>query len=440
MVAMDIYDILSESIMLLCMILFYHYIYMEPGFSGKRSLYLFSGSYLAVILGLKLIPDRPEWADFLCPVVFFCLYVLLIRKKKRIRGMFLFLPISGYLFMIVAASTAFYVVFTGAKSSEGFTYAMDAVFCLVLLVFWRKGGRFRRRIKGEQGYRSLSRGERWLLNLGGIFIFVMAVIMIGIMENVQGYEIDSGWRILFLMTGSISIALLAVVMIAFVMQGSRKEYYQRESELRERYLKTELEHFKAYRQAQQEVRRIRHDMKNHYAVLSVLAEEEKNAEIRAYLAQLGEEVARSEVGIQCGNDIADAIVNEKNRRAKEQGTVVEVEGRLPQDCGIDMLDICTIFSNALDNALEYLEGAQLPEKWIQIKMSGQGNMWLFQFENPVESKVVIQPTGTTGKADGGWHGFGVMNMERTAEKYMGHIRREIKEGVYCLEAVLFTTK
>ena len=152
---------------------------------------------------------------------------------------------------MVAASTAFYVVFTGAKSSEGFTYAMDAVFCLVLLVFWRKGGRFRRRIKGEQGYRSLSRGERWLLNLGGIFIFVMAVIMIGIMENVQGYEIDSGWRILFLMTGSISIALLAVVMIAFVMQGSRKEYYQRESELRERYLKTELEHFKAYRQAQQ---------------------------------------------------------------------------------------------------------------------------------------------------------------------------------------------
>ena len=146
------------------------------------------------------------------------------------------------------------------------------------------------------------------------------------------------------------------------------------------------------------MRRIRHDMKNHYAVLSVLAEEEKNAEIRAYLAQLGEEVARSEVGIQCGNDIADAIVNEKNRRAKEQGTVVEVEGRLPQDCGIDMLDICTIFSNALDNALEYLEGAQLPEKWIQIKMSGQGNMWLFQFENPVESKEVIQPTGTTGKA------------------------------------------
>lgn len=132
-------------------------------------------------------------------------------------------------------------------------------------------------------------------------------------------------------------------MIAFVMQGSKKEYYQREAQLTERYLNAELEHFKAYRQAQQEVRRVRHDMKNHYAVLSVLAGEGKNNEIRDYLAQLGEELARSEVGIQCGNDIADAILNEKNRRAGELGAVMEVEGRLPQDCGVEMLDICTIF-------------------------------------------------------------------------------------------------
>ena len=126
---------------------------------------------------------------------------------------------------------------------------------------------------------------------------------------------------------------------------------------------------------------------------------------------------------------------------------MEVEGRLPQDCGIEMLDICTIFSNALDNALEYLEGARLEEKWIRIKISGQGNMWLFRFENPVKEDARILPSGATGKGcgttgedDAGWHGFGTMNMERTAEKYMGHIKREIKDGVFILEAVLFTTK
>lgn len=94
-------------------------------------------------------------------------------------------------------------------------------------------------------------------------------------------------------------------------------------------------------------------------------------------------------------------------------------------------------------------------------------MWLFRFENPVKEDARILPSGATGKGcasdgagesrvsgrtgkeyvsgttgedDAGWHGFGTMNMERTAEKYMGHIKREIKEGVFILEAVLFTTK
>lgn len=444
-----IYEMFGEGIMLLSMILCYHYIYMEPGFVRRRSTYIFAGSFLAVLFGLKLVPDRPEAAEFLCPLVFFCLYVFFTRKKRRLRGMFLFLPISGYLFMLVAASTSLYCVFTGAKSSEGFTYAMDAAICLALLVFWRRGRRFRKRAKSQREYRRLSRGERWLLNLGGIFVLFMAVVLIGVMENMSGYELDDGWRILFLMTGSISIALLAVAVIAFVMQGSKKEYYQREAKLTERYLNAELEHFKAYRQAQKEVRRVRHDMKNHYAVLSVLAGEGKNEEIRDYLTQLGEEMARSEVGIQCGNDIADAILNEKDRRARELGVVMEVEGRLSQDCGVDMLDICTIFSNALDNALEYLEQTALTKRWIRVKIAGQGNMWLFRFENPVQGDAKVLPAGITGKHstsviagndDAGWHGFGIMNMERAAEKYMGRIERNISEGVFALEVVLFTTK
>lgn len=461
----DIYEVCSGGMMLLLMILVYRYIYMEPGLVSRRNNGLFAVGFLLAAFGVKLFLRRTEPAEILIPLVFFCLYVLLTRRKRRIRGMFLLLPISGYLFMLVAASTSFYCVITGVDHSDGlFTYAMDMVCCLALLVFWLRGGRFRRRADSEQEYRRLDRGERWLLNLGGLFLFVMAVILIAVAENMEGYALDGGWRVMFLLTGSISISLLAVAVIAFVMQGSRKEYYQREAKLTEKYLRAELEHFKAYREAQREVRRVRHDMKNHYAVLSVLADEGKYAELREYLAQLGEELARSDVGIRCGNDIADAILNEKNARAEKSGAVIEVEGRLPQDCGIDVLDICTIFSNALDNALEYLEGAQPAEKWIRIRISGQGNMWLFQFENPVMEDAKILPVGKTGKDrmagadrtfrkkgsehtagavrqnDDGWHGFGIMNMERTAEKYAGNLSREIKEGVYSLEVVLFTTK
>lgn len=62
---MDIYEMFSGSVMLLSMILCYHYIYMEPGFARKRSTYLFGGSVLVFLIGFRLVPGRPEAAEVL---------------------------------------------------------------------------------------------------------------------------------------------------------------------------------------------------------------------------------------------------------------------------------------------------------------------------------------------------------------------------------------
>ena len=108
----DIYEVCSGGMMLLLMILVYRYIYMEPGLVSRRNNGLFAGGFLLTAFGVKLFLRRTEPAEILIPLVFFCLYVLLTRRKRRIRGMFLLLPISGYLFMLVAASTSFYCVIT----------------------------------------------------------------------------------------------------------------------------------------------------------------------------------------------------------------------------------------------------------------------------------------------------------------------------------------
>lgn len=439
---MDLYMAVSECVVLLCMILFYQYIYMEDGFTHKRSRYLFAGSFLVTLLCILLIPGIPEDAEMFSSFVFFCLYVLLTRKKRRLLGVFLVLPISGFLFMMVAASLSFYYVCTGGKASGYFSFLMDAVFCSALFFFWNRTRRLRQQMQEEKAFRKLERGERWLLNIGGSFIFVIAVVLIGILENVDGYDIDKGWRILFLMTGSISIALLTTVIIALVMQGGKKKYYQYTVGLQERYMQAEMEHFEAYRQSQEEVRRIRHDMKNHYMVICSLAEEGKNDALCSYLAQLGEVLSATDRELHCGNAIGDAILNEKNQRARRQNIRIEVDGRLPANCSIAMLDICTLFSNALDNALEYLEQSSLAERWIHVMIRGQGELCLLRFENPTEKEMELLPLGSTGKQEQEWHGFGLMNMERTVQKYGGRLERYLKEKeqLYCLEMTLFTTK
>ncbi len=54
-------------------------------------------------------------------------------------------------------------------------------------------------------------------------------------------------------------------------------------------------------------------------------------------------------------------------------------------------DICTIFANALDNALEYLENSGLANPWIHIGIQNQGNLLCLVFE--ILSQIHCSPCG-----------------------------------------------
>ena len=56
----DIYEVCSEGMMLLLMILVYRYIYMEPGFASRRNNGLFTGGFLLAAFGVKLFFHRTE--------------------------------------------------------------------------------------------------------------------------------------------------------------------------------------------------------------------------------------------------------------------------------------------------------------------------------------------------------------------------------------------
>lgn len=437
-----IYDAISNLILWISMVLIYHYIYWEKGFEKEKSFYLYTAFCVVLMIAVVMIPKVPEEISTFLSFFCFAVYIFLVRKEKRVRGMLLVIPISGFLCTIVSCTTAVYYIWAGRVNQE-YLHGMDFCFFLLLLLFWRskKMRQWRQKMHREQEFRRLSRGERFLLNFGGVFLFVVSIIMIDLMERYQKNEISESSLLLF--AGSICTALLLVAMLAVVIQGNKKEYFQYMAMLNETYLQTELEHFEWYRQTQKEVRRIRHDMKNHYAVLYRLAEEKKYEELQKYLEQIGEEFSKMDAELHCGNDIGDAILNEKNQKAKEKGISLQLEGQFTKKMKMKPIDLCILLSNALDNAIEYLEQAQVSEKWIRVELRGQGEMWLLRFENPVEAGKTISPLGATEKSDRQNHGFGTINMERTVQKYGGSIKREIlknKESVYCLEMIVFTTK
>ena len=127
---------------------------------------------------------------------------------------------------------------------------------------------------------------------------------------------------------------------------------------------------------------MRHDMRNHLLCLRELAENGKTEQIKEYLGELSGALRETEQTVYSGNEIADAIINEKEVLARAGGVRISLEGRLPEEITIKATDLCTIFANALDNALEAVK--DLEEKWIDIRIRQQGRMLFITFRNPTE--------------------------------------------------------
>lgn len=427
----------------LTLILFARYIYLEKGFPSSKSRHFFWGItvFISLLYGiLENVLDISEDFVILVVMILFFSYISLARDTKRIRGFFLLFPILGFIFSIFL----FFVLvplLTGHYDLETeFTWypLTDLFIWFLLLLFYFAGKKWRKQQSEINSKRSLSLWEKGLLNCSGLFLLVLVVMLFSFRDIFTNQEEG----LTFLLIGSISVLLLDLSILFLVLQGNQKRYYEQKAIENEYYLQAELRYFQARQKDQEAVRRIRHDMKNHLFCIQELLTRGEEKELASYLEELNTRLSKSSGEISLGNEIADAICWEKARLASEKNIQVTADGRFPSDAEIQLADICIIFANALDNALEFLEDSGLSHPWIHIGIQNQGNLLCLIFENPVTDSVSLPVEGKTSKNHLQHQGLGLSNIREAAERYQGTLQTEIltqnKEKIFCLEILLHT--
>ena len=165
----------------------------------------------------------------------------------------------------------------------------------------------------------------------------------------------------------------------------------------------------------------RHDVKNHLSVLDGLLKGGKLRESREYLKKLETVSEALSFPYQTGNPVVDILLGEKLGLAKE--IAAEVSLVLPQPCGIDSFDLCVLFANALDNAINACR-AGTGAKAIRISGKQQGDFYMLTFENTCSGEP-LPPAGT-----------GLSNIKAVAEKYRGAMLTEKNGRQYYLSVLL----
>lgn len=161
-----------------------------------------------------------------------------------------------------------------------------------------------------------------------------------------------------------------------------------------------------------------HDMK--HQIQLVRGESNENRR-NLYLNQMEEEIKKYEARYRTGNPALDTVITGKSLYCLHHDITLTfvADGKLLDF--MDVMDLCAITGNALDNAIEYEEKvADARKRLIHMSVSEQKGFVLLKVENYCDDHLVFKnDLPVTTKGDLNFHGYGLKSIRYVAEKYGG---------------------
>lgn len=224
-----------------------------------------------------------------------------------------------------------------------------------------------------------------------------------------------------------SLAALAVngVSLYGIFKSAQKK--QKEEELKfyrneNKIMKSNLE---SYIKADSEVRRMRHDYENMVLTTINLLEHHKSDTVIEHYSKLLNDFKKTEIlKIGVKNIYIKAIIQQKYSLCNNNKIDLECNSsgifNDSEDIkGVDIIDICTIIANLLDNAIEAYS-KNFDNYRIEINLDSINNFYRIEVSNPIEKSVLAHNNRLkTSKSDTKNHGLGIKSVKRRAEKYNG---------------------
>jgi len=245
-------------------------------------------------------------------------------------------------------------------------------------------------------------------------------------------------KIIFIIVIFITL-LMDVSTVISIIKSKSAMHYKNISKINEYYMETQLQHFESYKNSQKETRRLKHDMKNHLICLSDLCSKGKYNELNDYIKNLQDGITTLDTIFNTGNSIADSIINEKYSIMERNNISFELEGVFCESLLIKPVHICTIFANAIDNAIEAcIKIEETSMRKIKIEIKNSRNFLVLSFTNSVKGKLKITNKNIikTSKVDKKNHGFGLENIRSAVNEYNGDFKIKVDEDLFELEIVL----
>jgi two-component system, LytTR family, sensor histidine kinase AgrC len=208
----------------------------------------------------------------------------------------------------------------------------------------------------------------------------------------------------------------------------------------ERQLDLQKKYYEEVDNGIQAQRRLIHDSRHHIIAMASLARSGDYPALARYFDELLENYDRPTVRRYCEDSVANAVIAGYVDIAELKGIAVKTELDLPPGIGIDEYELCALFGNTIENAIEACD--RIPEtsalyaaRSIGIKsMVDKGRLVIRIANSYQEDPSIVKGGAKSSKGASG--GIGLESVRTIVDQHRGSLSCDRQKGLFVLSAVL----
>ena len=218
----------------------------------------------------------------------------------------------------------------------------------------------------------------------------------------------------------IFLQLFLLGFIAFFERSLYSSKQQREIRMQEIVNHYRLRNLESKQLGDTDLRQLHHDMKNHLLAIRTLAQEESSISVDRYISSLLQGMQSYERYVETGSSVLNGLFSQKLAEAERNSVEMDLIIDFHRISFIEDLDLCTLFGNAVDNALEACESVPQGERQVTVRAQEAAGQLIITVCNTYCGEIhFADGLPRTSKSVPEEHGIGLRNIQRALKKYGG---------------------
>ncbi len=286
--------------------------------------------------------------------------------------------------------------------------------------------------------RLLKRASVFYVSLRDVYLFLATIIFMFLLSNLSYVFPDTPFSSrLFYEVFRIRalIDMLGLIVIFIFQLQIREKCEMLELHSINQVLRSQYEKYLYQQKNNELISMMYHDLKHQIIALRKEKDQKRKEE---WLDSIEHGIESYRITVNTGNTVVDAVLEDKLMNTKKHRIAFTyvVNGKILEF--MHVTDICTIFGNGLDNAIEaeVLE-PDTEKRMIHLKVALQRKMVCITIENYISKpeNIALDNLQTT-KQNPRFHGYGIKSIRYCVEKYQGNLLIQMNQNWFVLRIMI----